>query len=150
MNTRQLHLIIELQSKKANEASQQYQRARNFQSEQQQRLSDLENYRLSYLKQIKQKVINGAQASELLQYQNFVAKLDKACQQQIQQINQAVLVVAQRKQQYLAQQQKLDILKKYRVQVQRKHAIESERKEQKFMDEMASQAFLNAPSRAYR
>ncbi|MGQ8366385.1 flagellar export protein FliJ [Glaciecola sp. 1036] len=142
----QLQLVVDIEKKKENTLLQHYQTAKQYVFDNQRKLSGLENYRLEYLKQIKQKVNQGVGAKTLIQHQNFVAKLDKACQQQINIINQGVMAENQRKQQWLLQQKKTKaveaLIQKRRIQAQ----MLEQKKEQKLFDEIASQRFHRSRS----
>jgi flagellar FliJ protein len=83
-NLKQLHLVADLEIKKEQKLAQNYQFAAKNLQDNQQKLSGLEQYRLDYLKLIQQKGQLGVEAKELHQHQSFVAKLDRACEQQIQ------------------------------------------------------------------
>ncbi|MEM0910053.1 MAG: flagellar FliJ family protein [Pseudomonadota bacterium] len=138
----QIELFIDIETKKLTSFQQQYQHAQQHQHQQQKRLSDLENYRLQYLREIKSKVASGSKVNELIQYQNFVSKLDKACEQQVMMINQAVLVTAQRKRQFLTQQKRVDAIAKYHDKKVKKEKLHAERISQKQLDEVANQYVL--------
>ncbi|GLR70728.1 flagellar export protein FliJ [Agaribacter marinus] len=137
----QLGLVATLEDKKSKSLLQQYQQAKQYLFENQQKLAGLEQYRLDYLQQIKQKVANGVGAKALIQHQNFVGKLDKACQQQVQIINQAVLVSDQRKTQWLAQEAKAKAIDKLIDKSKAKRHLTQTRQEQKLFDEFSLQQF---------
>lgn len=82
------------------------------------------------------------QAITFNQHQGFIAKLDRACEQQRQVIHNAVLAADQRKETWIMQQRKrkaVDMLlnKKYLEEQARE-----ERMEQALMDEVALQKFI--------
>jgi len=136
---KQIKRYIDIEEGKLVSLRQQYQQAQQYQQQQQKRLSDLEQYRLQYLREIKIKVSSGSKVNELIQYQNFVAKLDKACEQQVAVISQAVLVVAQRKQQYVSQQKRVDAIAKFHKRKETQEQKSTDRIVQKQIDEMANQ-----------
>lgn len=140
----QISLFIGIEQKKLTSLQQQFNAAQAYQNEQQKRLSELENYRLQYLREIKAKVASGNKVNDLIQYQNFVAKLDKACEQQVAIINQAVLVAAQRKQQFLSQQKRVDALAKYHKRKSKDVQQHEDRVLQKQLDELANQCALRS------
>lgn len=141
----QLNLVLELERKKEQTCAMQYQKANAHLQQNQTKLSGLERYRLDYLHTIRQKAQQGVEAQAMNQHQQFVGKLDKACEQQIQLINNAVLVTAQRKQQWLMQQQKTKAIKSLILSKQKKAIAQENRQEQKMFDEIASQhAFRKA------
>lgn len=137
---KQLHLVARVEKDREHKFAMQFQQARQYLLDCQKKLSGLENYRLDYMRNIKQKATQGLGANTINQHHQFVGKLDKACEQQIQIINQAVLVADQRKQQWLAQQKKaqaISILIESKEKEIHQHEI---RLEQKLSDEFALQA----------
>jgi len=103
-NLKQLHMVSDVETKKEQKLAQNFQYAAKHLQDNQQKLSGLEQYRLEYLTLIHQQGQLGVEAKKLHQHQSFVAKLDRACEQQIQFVSQAVLVADQRKRQWLEQQ----------------------------------------------
>lgn len=136
---RQLNLVLELEIKKEQNCAMLYQQANMHLQQNQSKLSGLERYRLDYLHAIRQKAHQGVDAQSMNQHHQFVGKLDKACEQQIQVINNAVLVMAQRKQQWLLQQQKSKAIKSLILSKQKKAIALENRQEQKMFDELAAQ-----------
>jgi flagellar FliJ protein len=136
----QLHLVVTIEAKKESALARQYQQAKDHLSSNQQKLTSLEQYRIDYLKLIRQKASEGLQAKALIQHQSFVGKLDKACEQQIQLINQAVLVAKQRKEQWLKQKAKTQAVAKFiDTQTHKQHLLES-KQEQRLFDELSALA----------
>nr|WP_136249958.1 flagellar export protein FliJ [Ningiella ruwaisensis] len=138
---KQLSLVAQLEKEKEQKLSEQYQQARQHLFQNQQKLSSLEQYRLDYLKLIREKASQGLGAKTLIQHQSFVGKLDKACEQQVQVINQAVLVADQRKNQWLKQQTKAKAIEKLINKQQQNLRLQQNRQEQKLFDELSSLAF---------
>jgi flagellar FliJ protein len=137
---KQLSLVAKIEKDKEDNAARQYQQAKQHLFDNQQKLNGLEQYRLDYLKLIRQKASAGLAAKALVQYQSFVGKLDKACEQQIHVINQAVLVSDQRKRQWLTQQTKAKAILTLIQKQQSKQASIAAKQEQNLFDELASQA----------
>ena len=136
---KQLFLVLGLEKKKEQNCALQYQQASAHLQQNQQKLAGLERYRLDYLHSIRLKAQQGVHAQSINQHHQFVGKLDKACEQQIQIINNAVLVQNQRKQQWLAQQQKTKAIESL-ISTKQKQAHQKEmRLEQKMFDELACQ-----------
>jgi flagellar FliJ protein len=136
----QLQLVVSIEGKKENALFRQYQQAKDHLFSNQQKLSALEQYRLDYLKLIRQKASEGLQAKALIQHQSFVGKLDKACEQQILQINQAVLVSQQRKEQWLKQKAKAQAVAKFIDKQVIKQQLAESKQEQKLFDELSALA----------
>lgn len=143
---KQLYMVAKVEHDRAQHCGLQYQQANAHLQANQQKLSGLERYRLDYLHTIRLKAQQGVAAMAMSQHHQFVGKLDKACEQQVQVINNAVLVSHQRKQQWLDQQKKhkailhLIALKEKQI----KH-IEA-KQEQKMFDELASQRNSRRPT----
>ena len=142
----QLYTVIKVEKRKEDALLRQYQEAKQYVFAHQQKLTGLEQYKVEYLKLIHQKTRDGIDAKTLIQHQNFLAKLDKACHQQIQVINQGVMVEQQRKRQWITQQQKTNAVKTLlEKQTKQQQILESQR-EQKQFDEIACQQFIRAKS----
>ncbi|MFC6439369.1 flagellar export protein FliJ [Bowmanella sp. JS7-9] len=142
MSNRQLHLVARWEQEKEHKCAQDLQVAEQHWQQQKQKLSALQGYRNTYLSDLQKRGMQGLDARAFSQHHGFLAKLDKACDEQSQQIARAKLVVDQRRQLFLQQQKKrkaVDML------LERK-AIEAARKEQRaeqaLMDEVATQRFI--------
>ncbi len=138
-NIKQLEMVAELERKREQECAQYYNQAKTHLLANQQKLSGLENYRLDYLRNIRAKASDGIEAKTLNQHHQFVAQLDKACEQQIQVINQSVLVTDQRKKMWLAQQQKYKAIAQLIEKKQLENKQRADKLEQKMFDEFANQ-----------
>jgi len=143
----QLDTVIRVERDREDKASQAYQVAQQTLNQQRQKLTSLQQYRLDYLRNLQQ---NGKQggldARGYHQHLQFVAKLDKACEQQNQVISRATLVVDQRRQQYLHQQKRRKAVDYLIEKKQQEAAVASNRREQDQLDEFAAQRFLRAKS----
>lgn len=141
-SVKQLLLVASLEEKKVQNCAMQYQQANAHLQQNQQKLAGLERYRLDYLHNIRQKAKQGVGAMSMNQHHQFVGKLDKACEQQVNIINNAVLVVDQRKKQWLAQQQKQKAILHLISNKQKAAAIREAKLEQKMFDEFALQSTM--------
>lgn len=142
---KQLLLVASVEQKRAQNSALQYQQANAHLQANQQKLAGLEQYRLDYMHSIRAKAAQGIGAKSMNQYHQFITQLDKACQQQVQVINQAVLVVDQRKRQWLTQQQKHKAIL-HLVDTKKRQAKQIEDKqEQKLFDEIALQRATTKP-----
>jgi flagellar FliJ protein len=102
----------------------------------------LENYLLDYLRQAQVKAKQGVGRHIFGQHQQFIGKLDKACELQIQTLNQAVLVADQRRHLWLHQQRKR---KAVEMLLDKQHLAEhkkQEKQEQMMLDELSLQRFI--------
>jgi flagellar FliJ protein len=142
-NLKQLQLVAEVETKKEQKLAQNYQFAAKNLLDNQQKLSGLEQYRLDYLKLIQQKGQLGVEAKELHQHQSFVAKLDRACEQQIQFVSQAVLVADQRKRQWLDQQKRRKAIEMLIAKKIKESEQIASRQEQQLFDEIAIQKYVH-------
>lgn len=142
MANSQLQLVADWELQKEQKLAQDFQVAQNFAQENKQKLSGLENYRLDYLRQAQVKAKQGVGSQAFHQHQQFIGKLDKACELQMQHLNQAVLVAEQRKSQWLQQQKKrkaVDLLiAKQNIAKQHLEA----KQEQMMLDELSLQKFI--------
>ncbi|WP_158967779.1 flagellar export protein FliJ [Paraglaciecola sp. L3A3] len=142
MANSQLQLVADWERQKEQKLGQDFQIAQNFAQENKQKLSGLENYRLDYLRQAQLKAKQGVGSQTFNQHQQFIGKLDKACELQMQHLNQALLVAEQRKSQWLQQQRKrkaVDMLiDKQAVAAQKLE----DKKEQMMLDELSLQKFI--------
>lgn len=137
---KQLLLVAKLEKDKEHAHLRQYQEAKQSVFDNQQKLANLEKYRIDYLYLIKQKASAGLGAKSLIQHQSFVGKLDKACEQQVNMINQSTLVAQQRKEQWLTQKAKARAIQTLVDKQGAKQSKITTDKEQKLCDELASQS----------
>jgi len=142
MATNQLERVAQWEQDKEDRCAKVFQQAQQYLFEQQQRLDNLERYRLEYLDGIQNHSSLGFGARGYTQKLSFVAQLDNACIQQNQVISQAILVADQRKQAWLAQQRKRKAVE-YLIDKKRKEQIRrAEKQEQQLLDEFALHSFL--------
>lgn len=147
----QLNTVMRVEKDREDKAAQAYRIAQQTLTQQRQKLSSLQQYRLDYMRQLQQ---NGQQggldARNYHQHLQFVSKLDKACEQQNQIISQASMVVDQRRQQLVKQQKRRQavdfLLEKQQLEAQAK----AERCEQHQLDEFALQKFIRANNAGFR
>lgn len=135
-------MVAELEIKKEQKLAQDYQLAAKNLQDNNQKLAGLEQYRLDYLKLIQQKGQLGVDAQELHQHLSFVGKLDRACQQQVQFVSQAVLVADQRKRQWLEQQKRRKAIEMLINNKVKEAVLLESRQEQQLFDEIAMQKYV--------
>jgi len=135
-------MVSDVETKKEQKLAQNFQVAAKHLQDNQQKLSGLEQYRLEYLKLIQQKGQLGVEAKKLHQHQSFVAKLDRACEQQIQFVSQAVLVADQRKRQWLEQQKRRKAIEMLIAKKTKEAFAVEARIEQELFDELAIQKYI--------
>jgi flagellar FliJ protein len=142
MSHSQLQLVADWERQKEQKFSLDFQVAQNYAEENKQKLSGLENYRLDYLRQAQVKAKDGVGSQTFNQHQQFIGKLDKACELQMKNLSQALVVADQRKSQWLHQQRK----RKAVEMLLDKQAIVKQKLEQKqeqmMLDELSIQKFI--------
>ena len=147
--SQQLERVAQFEREKEQRTAQSFRQAQAFVNQQRQKLANLEQYRLDYLKNIQQTGRAGVGAKHYHQHLSFVGKLDNACAQQNQHISQAVLAADQRKRQWLEQQQRCKavemLLEKRRMEAARKE----EKAVQDLLDEFASQSYYRRRKHAF-
>ncbi|WP_299074797.1 flagellar export protein FliJ [uncultured Paraglaciecola sp.] len=138
----QLQMVAEWERQKEQKLVQDFQLAQQFAQDHKAKLSGLENYRLNYLREAQQRAKQGVGSVTFGQHQQFIGKLDKACEMQLMTLNQAVKVSDQRRMQWLAQQRKRKAVEML-LDKQHKAKLEREEKtEQMMLDELSLQKFI--------
>ena len=145
--SKQLQMVAKLELEKEDKAAMAYQQAQAYVAENQQRLEGLVQYRTDYFHKIQDKAAGGLEALSFTHHKSFITKLDKACEQQQNIVNDAKKAAEQRKLQWLEQQKKRKavemLLDKKAQALQAKIA----REEQNAADEFAVQKFIRAKSK---
>ena len=138
----QMNVVLRLETDKEKNTLHAFNVAQDYYQQQKAKLTSLQQYRLDYFRQLQQEGGNGVGARHYQQRLSFVAKLDKACEQQNQIIAQASVVADQRKRQWLAQQRKRQAVEK--LIGKKQHTLQQldNRQEQQAMDEFALQRLL--------
>lgn len=146
MAEKQLEMVARWEEEKEQQLARQFQLAQQEVDLNKQKLSSLEQYRLDYLRQIQNQASGGLAGQNYNQLQNFVGKLDKACQQQTQVHSQSVLVAQQRKEQWLRQQRKRKAVEMLLGKKRQQRMIKEDRAEQAMLDELATGQFIRRKS----
>jgi flagellar FliJ protein len=138
----QLQMVADWERQKEQKLVQVFQLAQQFAQDHKQKLTGLESYRLDYLRQAHQRAKQGVGSVTYSQHQQFIGKLDKACETQMYTLNQAVRVADQRRMQWMTQQRKrkaVEMLldKQYKAKLKREHKLE-----QMMLDELSLQKFM--------
>ena len=76
------------------------------------------------------------------QHQQFIGKLDKACEQQTKVVSNAMLVAEQRRVQWLQQQKKRKAVEMLLAKQQKTLELQLAKQEQHMLDELALQRFV--------
>ena len=138
----QLHMIADWERQKEQKLVQDFQVAEQFAAQQKQKLSGLERYRLDYLREAQQRAKQGVGSVTFGQHQQFIGKLDKACELQLTALNQAVRVSDQRRAQWMQQQRKRKAVEMLLEKQHQAKLIREEKVEQMMLDELSLQKFI--------
>lgn len=138
----QLQVVADWERQKEQKLVQDFQLAQQSAQSNKQKLAGLENYRLDYLRQAQAKAKQGVGSVTFGQHQQFIGKLDKACEMQLHAVNQAVLVADQRRMQWLAQQRKRKAVEMLLDKQQKAKQKREDKVEQIMLDELSLQKFM--------
>ncbi|QOL27093.1 flagellar export protein FliJ [Thalassotalea sp. LPB0316] len=142
MSLKQLNTLYKFEKDKEHQAATALQQA---EAEYQQNISRLQNvsdYRLEYMKRLSERSKIGIDSATYTHFHAFVQKLDYASEQVEIALKQAKALVEQRKQQWLAQQQKVQAVELLREKLIAKERCKADKLEQKMFDEIATQQFV--------
>ncbi|MEP4891713.1 MAG: flagellar export protein FliJ [Aliiglaciecola sp.] len=142
MAERQLELVARWEKDKEDRLAHDFQLAQQHAEMNKQKLTSLEGYRLDYLRQTQMKSAGILNIDKFNKLHSFIGKLDKACQQQMQVHNQAVLVAEQRRDLWLAQQRKRKAVEMLLDKKRQAREVRNNKLEQLFMDELSTQRFI--------
>ncbi|WP_339769027.1 flagellar export protein FliJ [uncultured Paraglaciecola sp.] len=141
---KQLQMVADWERRKEQKMATDYQLAQQNVTDNQNKLTGLEQYRVNYLKEGIRKGQLGIAGKNFGQHQSFVGKIDAACEQQTKQVSNALVVADQRKTQWLAQQRKRKavemLLAKQALKIQQRQ----DKAEQQMLDELALQKFIRS------
>lgn len=142
-----LALLLKFEHDKETQAANVLHYAQQHYQQNVQRLQGISDYRLEYMKQLSQKGETGVGSNTFRHYHNFLAKLDQVAKQQMQAIESSRKVVEQRKNQWLAQRQKVQSIEMLIDKNRQKMQLKIDREEQKMYDEIASQKYIRQQAR---
>ena len=138
----QLATVLKMELEKENKALNAFRLAQDYHQQQRTKLTSLQQYRMDYVRQLQQEGSGGVKAHHYQQRLSFVAKLDKACEQQGHVIAQCKMAADQRRTQWLAQQRRRQAVEKLIEKKDQSLQIIDNRLEQQMMDELATQRLL--------
>lgn len=142
MSQSQLHMVAEWERQKEQKLVQDFRLAQQYAQDNKHKLSGLESYRLEYLQQAQSKAEQGVGSLTFSQHQQFIGKLDKACEMQTQVVSKALVVADQRRNQWMQQQQKRKAVEMLLDKQKKAKQKREERQEQMMLDEMSLQKFI--------
>ena len=142
MLLKQLDTLYQVEYDKEQKAVQSLQLAEQEYQQNLIRAQSVKDYRLEYMKRLEQRALSGIDSATYRHFHTFVAKLDNAAEQVDIAIEQSKSVVEQKKQQWLAQRQKVKAVE--HLQTQKRHQLQTieNRKEQMMFDEVSTQQFI--------
>ena len=141
-SNKQLELLLKIESEKQDNFAQELRSAQSYLQSSQQKLKDVEQYKLEYLKKMQNMGSAGVIGGNYQHYQRFIVQLEDGIKKQIEVISIAQQVFEQRKHTWLEQQRTVRsvemLLEKKRIKQQEL----TDRLEQQSIDEIATQKFI--------
>lgn len=135
----QLQTVLRIESEREEKAARQFMTAKQELHAQQQKLSQLQQYRVDYIQGVKRSGGEGVASTRYQQHLSFVGKLDLACEQQLNIISKATLKVDHLKQDWIEKQRRKNAIAKL---IEKQHLVlklKEQKHEQQLMDEFANQ-----------
>jgi len=142
MSLKQLNTLYKFEKDKEHQAATALQHAEADYQQNIARLQSVSDYRLEYMKRLDERSKVGIDSATYTHFHAFVAKLDYASGQVEIALKQAKALVEQRKQQWFAQQQKVQAVELLREKFIAKQQLKAQKLEQKMFDEIATQRFI--------
>ncbi|WP_448563743.1 flagellar export protein FliJ [Thalassotalea ganghwensis] len=142
MLLKQLDTLFQVEHDKEQKAAQQLQFAEQEYQQNLIRAQSVKDYRLEYMKRLEQRALSGIDSATYRHFHTFVAKLDNAAEQVDIAIRQSKAVVEQRKQQWLAQRQRVKAIEHLQSQKRLQLVQRENKKEQIMLDEVSTQQFV--------
>lgn len=139
---KQLNTLHKFESDKEHQAAQQMQLAEKDYQDNLLRLQSVSDYRLEYMKRLNQRTNSGIDSATYRHFHAFINKLDNASEQVEIALKQAKALVAQRKQQWLAQRQKVQAVEHLQAKKEKILRQKADKQEQNMFDEIATQQFI--------
>ncbi len=142
MSLKQLDTLLKFERDKESKAIQALQQAEKDYQDNLQRLNNVGDFRLEYMKRVSERSQTGIDSATYGHYHAFINKLDNAAKQVEIAIQQAKALVGQRKSQWLKQRQKVQAVEHLRAKLLVKAQLKAAKQEQKMFDEIANQQFI--------
>jgi flagellar FliJ protein len=139
---KQLNTLYKFELDKEQKASQALKAAELEYQQHQERLKNVSDYRLEYMKRLNQRSIEGIDSATFSHFHAFIAKLDNAAQQVRIAEHQAKVLVETRKKQWLEQRRKIQAVELLRDKKLAALQLVANKQEQKMFDEIATQQFV--------
>ena len=139
---KQLNTLYKFELEKEQKASQALQAAELDYQQNQERLKNVSDYRLEYMRRLNQRSLEGIDSATYSHFHAFIAKLDNAAQQVKIAVHQAKALVETRKKQWLEQRRKIQAVELLRDKKLAILALAANKQEQKMFDEIATQQYV--------
>ena len=139
---KQLNTLYKFELDKEQKASQALQAAELDYQQNQERLKNVSDYRLEYMRRLNQRSLEGIDSATYSHFHAFIAKLDNAAQQVKIAVHQAKALVETRKKQWLEQRRKIQAVELLRDKKLAILALSANKQEQKMFDEIATQQYV--------
>jgi flagellar FliJ protein len=139
---KQLNTLYKFELNKEQQASQALQAAEFDYQQNKDRLKNVSDYRLEYMRRLNQRSLEGIDSATYSHFHAFIAKLDNASQQVKIAVHQAKALVETRKKQWLEQRRKIQAVELLRDKKLAALQLTANKQEQKMFDEIATQQFV--------
>ncbi|MBA6417467.1 flagellar export protein FliJ [Colwellia sp. 6M3] len=139
---KQLNTLYKFELDKEQKASQALQLAELDYQQNKDRLKNVSDYRLEYMRRLNQRSLEGIDSATYSHFHAFIAKLDNASQQVKIAVHQAKALVETRKKQWLEQRRKIQAVELLRDKKLAILQLAANKQEQKMFDEIATQQFV--------
>jgi flagellar FliJ protein len=139
---KQLNTLYKFELNKEQQASQALQAAEFDYQQNKDRLKNVSDYRLEYMRRLNQRSLEGIDSATYSHFHAFIAKLDNASQQVKIAVHQAQALVETRKKQWLEQRRKIQAVELLRDKKLAALQLIANKQEQKMFDEIATQQFV--------
>lgn len=139
---KQLNTLYKFELDKEQKASQALQAAELDYQQNKERLKNVSDYRLEYMRRLNQRSLAGIDSATYSHFHAFIAKLDNASQQVKIAAHQAKALVETRKKQWLEQRRKIQAVELLRDKKLAALQLAANKQEQKMFDEIATQQFV--------
>ncbi|AWB56722.1 flagellar export protein FliJ [Colwellia sp. Arc7-D] len=139
---KQLNTLYKFELDKEQKASQALQLAELDYQQNKDRLKNVSDYRLEYMRRLNQRSLEGIDSATYSHFHAFIAKLDNASQQVKIAVHQAKALVETRKKQWLEQRRKIQAVELLRDKKLATLQLAANKQEQKMFDEIATQQFV--------
>lgn len=139
---RQLELLHKIEKDKENEFASNLQSAQSFYEATKTKLTEVQGYKLDYLKKLQSMGSEGLVGQNYQHYQRFITQLEEGINAQVNAMNTAKQVVEQRRLIWVEQHTKVKAVETVLANKKQKHQQVMDKYEQNLADEFASQKYI--------